>query len=595
MSKQIYGWAGKILRVDLTQQKISLEPTMKYAGRFVGGRGIQQWILFNEVAPDTGPLDPRNLLIFGTGPLTATDAPASTFTAISSKNVLSGGTNFAHVGGHFAPQLKLAGFDQIIIYGKADKPVYLWLDDGQVEFKDASHLWGKVTWETEDLIRDAHGDTKIEVACIGPAGENQVGAACIIVDKTRAAGGGGIGAVMGSKNLKAIAVRGNHPVNIADPSKFEDAVGDALAKISSLGLDESMGRWGTHGMLMKLMNKACLLPVKNVQDDHWDAEKIERIGPQGAEAFRSNERIEACFNCPIGCGDNIYEVKEGPYAGIKIRLFEANTAYSLGSRLGIDYLPAIFKAFEMVSQLGLDNDNTAVALSWAFHCYERGIITKEDTGGREFQWGDYKTVMELIDMIAYRKGFGDLLAEGAKQAAYKIGRGAEYYLTQVKGQEFVDAIRAAKGWALGIITATRAGRHLNGAPVIEYAGENLPPDVGEKVYGVATAGDPRTYEGKAKLVFWHEQLKAVVDMVGMCYNTSQWVHPGLLAPEDYARMLTAATGVEFSGEQLMLIGRRVHNIEKAINTLHRGFTREDDLPPRILMEEPVRMIYHQGY
>ena len=586
MSEQTYGWTGTTLRVDLTSQEFSTEPTTKYANLFIGGRGIQQWILFHEVEPHIKPFDPENLLIFGTGPLTGTEAPASNFLAISSKNVLNGGANFSYVGGHFAPQLKYAGFDQVIVSGKSERPVYLWLNNGKVELKDASHLWGKTTWETQDIIRQSHGDDKIRVACIGPAGENLVRFSAIIVDRTRAAGGGGIGAVMGSKNLKAIAARGSSQVRIACPEEFHKAVRDSLSKIVASGLPKLFGEKGTHGVVTPLMNRLCLMPVRNVQDAHWDEDKLKRITSPALEKFRSKGKIAACFNCPIGCGNIVYEVSNGPYAGVKVPAFESNTGYSFGSRLDIDYIPAILKAFEGISQLGLDNDNTAGVISWAFDCYERGILTKEDTGGCELKWGDYATVIELVRKIAYREGFGALLADGVKIASDKIGRGSQYYAVHVKGQSQIDGMRAAKGWALGIVTATRGGRHLNGAPTTEFM--RLPAELGERIYGVSTAGDPQAYEGKAGLVVWYEQFKALVDMLGMCYYTSMWSRPDLLAPEDYARLLSAATGIEFSAKALMSIGRRVHNIEKAINTLHAGFTRQDDLPPRILMEEPVK-------
>ena len=586
MTEQTYGWTGSILRVDLTDQRFSMTSTLDYGKRFVGGRGIQQWILFNELATEVGALDPSNLLIFGTGPLTGTEAPASCYTAISAKNVFTGGTNFSHVGGYFAPQLKFAGFDHVVISGRAAKPVYLWLHDGEAELRNASHLWGKTTWETEKIIKEELGDENIRVASIGPAGENLVRPAAIIVDQTRAAGGGGIGTVMGSKNLKAVAARGNGQVKIARPDEFNRAVSAAMAKINSSRATKILGGRGTHGAMVRRMNELCWMPVRNVEDDHWDPEKAERIGLAAIEKYKTKETTASCFNCPIGCGNHFYHIDEGPYAGVKIRVFEASTGGSFGSRLDIDYAPALFKAYELLSQLGLDESDTGVVVSWAFDCYQRGILTKEDTGGRELQWGDHETALELIRNIAHREGLGDLLAEGVKLASEKIGKGSEYYAIHVKGQDFTDAIRAAKGWALGIITATRGGRHLNGAPQTEYL--KVSPEVGEEMCGVPTAGDPLSYEGKGKLVFWQEQFKAVVDMVGLCYFTSQWVHPNLLATEDYARMVSAATGIDFSAEELMLIGRRVHNVEKAINTLHAGFTRHHDLPPRILMEQPIR-------
>lgn len=267
-------------------------------------------------------------------------------------------------------------------------------------------------------------------------------------------------------------------------------------------------------------------------------------------------------------------------------MFEASSAYSFGSRLDIDYFPGILKAFAQVNDLGLDESSCGVVISWAFECFQRGIISKEDTGGCELSWGDHQVLNDLIRKIAYREGFGDLLAEGVMRASRKIGKGSEYYAPHVKGQDITDSIRSAKGWALGIVTATRSGRHNNGSPATEF--QCLPPEVGQAVFGAPSAGDGRKYEGKAELVYWHEQFKASVDMLGVCYNTSRWANPTLLGPDDYAQLLSAATGRRVSGEELIRMGLKVHNIEKAINTIHAGFERKDDMPPRIFMEEPVK-------
>ena len=578
---EIYGWTGKLLLIDLTKKSIKTESSEKYFD-FIGGRGVQQWILFNEVSTETSAYDSENLLIFGTGPLTGTEAPASNFLAISSKNAYNKGTNFSYVGGHFAPELKFAGYDHIIVKGASDTPVYLWISDDTVELRDASQLWGKTIDQTEATIRSTHNDEDIRVASIGPAGEHLVRFAAIMVDKTRAAGGGGIGAVMGSKKLKAIAVRGTGDVKIADEKAFNQAVEKAMEKINA---SQNIGM-PTH-VITKYMNNACLMPVKNTYDDHWDEEKLHIIDLPQIAHYKSKEMVEACYNCPFRCGNYLYEVNEGPYAGLKSRLFEAGTAYSMGSRLGITDFGGILNAFEQVNNLGMDESNSGVVISWAFDCYNRGLLTKDDTDGDELKWGDHLMLNKLIKKIAYREGkLGNLLAEGVMRAAKKVGKGSDYYGTHVKNQDFSDAVRGAKGWALGIMTATRAGRHTNGAPASEF--QRLPPEVGKAVFGIETAGDGKSYQDKAKLVHWHEKFKAVVDIVGMCYSTSVWADPTLLLPDDYAAMFSAAVGKTFSGDDLMTIGKKIHNIEKAINTIHAGFVRDDDNPPKILTKEPIK-------
>ena len=345
------------------------------------------------------------------------------------------------------------------------------------------------------------------------------------------------------------------------------------------------------------MNDLCVVPVRNVQDDHWDPAKMDRIDyPTLVEGkgnmVKTEERFECCFNCPIECGFNVYEVRSGPYEGLKLNAFEANTAYTFGTRCDLDDPAAILKIFELLSTLGLDNDFTGVVISWAQDCFDRGILTRDDTDGLDLTWGNASAVVELVRKIAYREGFGDLLARGVKEASEEIGKGSDYIAIHCKGQDNLDALRALKGWALGNVVSLRGGRHLDGAPTTEFVA--LPAEVGEKIYGVPTAGDPGAYEGKGKLVAWTSAFKAVVDSLGVCYYTSLWGNENLFGPEDYARMLSGAIGREISGEALLRKGRQIFNVEKAFNTLHRGFRREDDMPPRIFMEEPIKSGKRKG-
>jgi len=585
------GYTGQIARIDLTKKEVGFEPTMNYTQRFLGGRGINSWILFNEMDPEVAPLDPGNLLVFGAGPLVGTSVPSSCFISIGAKNVFTGGINFSHAGGHFAPAMKWAGFDHLVISGKAEKPVYLYLHDGKVEILDASHLWGKTVFEYQEIIGNELKKEGLQFAGIGPAGENLVKGSIIITDKTRAAGGGGLGAVMGSKNLKVVLARGTPNIVAAKPKEFKDEVNRVLGKIDRSEYVKSMKEKGSLGSYMLTMNDLCVLPVRNVQDDHWDPAKLERIEYQTqvegkTTAVKTNERFESCYNCPIQCGFNVYEAKSGPYAGLKLNAYEANTAYTFGTRCDIDDPAAILKIFEQISTLGLDNDTIGVVISWAQDCFDRGILTRDDTDGLDLSWGNSEAVVELVRKIAYREGFGDLLARGVKEASEVIGKGSDYIAIHCKGQDNWDALRALKGWAFGNVVSLRGGRHLDGAPTTEFA--DLSPELGEELYGVATAGDPTTYEGKGKLVSWTSAFKAVVDSLGVCYYTSLWGSFDLLGPEDYAKLVSAATGQDISADALLEMGRRIYNVEKAFNTIHRGFTRQDDMPPKIFMEEPIK-------
>jgi len=578
-----YGWAGKILRVNLSNNQLSIDHTIKYASRFVGGRGVGQWILFNELGSSVHPKAPENLLIFSAGPLVGTLAPASCRISVESKNPVTGGTGYANAGGSFASELKYAGFDHVVISGRSLKPVYIWINDGNVEVKDASHLWTRTTSETTDIIRQEIGESKSGVASIGPAGENHVFASAIIVDKSRAAGGSSFGTVMGSKNLKAIAVRGEKAIEIADSDAFMKVVERAVSKINSSKYGEDQKKLGSHGRVTHVLNERSIIPVRNYQDDQWNIMKMEKIDIPALRKYE-RERV-SCPGCPMGCGHS-FELTDGPYAGTKCGGLQANFGYGIGARFDIDYGPALIKAKALCDELGLDIDNTVTILSWAYELFEHGILKKNDTDGYELKWGDHETLMKLIEKLAYREGFCNILADGFGIASERIGRGSDYYAMHVKGQGIIDSLRTAIAWGLGIVTSTRGSRHLDGSPTAELRGYS--PDIGEKFFGIPTAGMLCTYEGKAELVFFFENLKAIVDSLGFCYFTSYWGSIELLGPDDYAELFSHATGIKKNGRELMFIGRQIHEVEKAFNTLNAGFTRKDDLPPPRAFAEAVK-------
>lgn len=583
--KPDFGWVGKTCRVDLSSGTTRIEPTEKYTKRFIGGRGVGQWILLNELEPDVGALDPDNIMIFGTGPLTGTLAPISGRLCIDSKNFVTGGVGSSNVGGHFGSELKYAGFDFIIVQGRASKPVYLWVNDGEVEIREASSIWGKTTWETEDIL--TQDDKRIRVLCIGPAGENLVEAACVIINRKHAAGRCGFGAVMGSKNLKAIAARGTNSVRVANPQGFMEKVDEVwdLIDKSEAVTKRYRPTIGTHFNTGRA-NDSCTLPFRNFQDDHWPDGKFALVG---WEVFtRWKVRNIAEFNEPLYMS-SFYDV---PEENIRTEGFEQNHAWDYMGKLDINDPIGVLKTHILCNSLGLDIDNSSGVIAWAIELFERGIITKEDTDGLELKWGDSETIIRLIKKLAYREGFGNLLAKGVKKASEIIGKGSEYYAIHIKGQELAEGIRAAKGWALGVVTATRGGGHLNGAPMTEF--QKMPEELSKEKFGDPNAGRQTIYEGKAKVVVWFERLKVVVDMCGIGWHSSFWVGSDLCDANHYAGLFSAATGKSMTGEEFMRLGEQVHNVEKAFNTLHRGFTREDDFPPKRLMEEPVKSGEYAG-
>jgi len=575
----MYGWTGKLLRVNLSTGSVAVESSSLYNERFIGGRGAGDWILFNEVNPDISPLSPDNVMVFGTGPLTGTAAPSSGRLSLVTKNVLSGGIVTSNVGGHFAPELKYAGFDHIIVSGKASNPVYLFIDDGNVEIKDASFVWGKDVWETEDTIKEELKDKGIQVLSIGPAGENLVKSACIIVNRGRAFGFGGCGAVMGSKNLKSIVVRGKKTIKVANPLGFMKECQKIFRKMDrSIGTNQ-LRQGGT----ISKIGHSLPLPVRNYQDGYW-GEKSLKVKEIVFKKLYEKRRL-ACFNCSMNCS-HFYSIEEGPYTGLKCEGVQINAVRGFGSLLDIPDPAFIIECNALCNRMGLHVDEVSASLAWAFECFEKKILTKKDTDGLELKWGSRDVAITLIKKIAYRDGFGNILAEGVKKAAEIIGKGSNRYAINIKGVGINEGkMRTHKGWALGICTSTRGGGHLNGSPREGEA--DLTPQLSQVRYGVPTACDPRTYEGKAKLVFWFERYKAVIDSLGMCYFTSYWQN-NLLGPSEYARLFSKATGKLMSADDLFKIGQQIQNIEKAFNTLHQGFSRKDDFPPERFMNEPIK-------
>jgi aldehyde:ferredoxin oxidoreductase len=575
-----------ILSVDLATGKHSTEPSVDIAEKYIGGRGANSWIILNETKPFMSPYDPANPLVFGTGPLVGTPVPGACRFNVESLNLFTGGIGSGNAGGHFAPELRFAGYDHILLRGRARRPVYLFIDDGKIQLKDACHLSGKTTWETEDSIKDELGDRKVQIACIGEAGENLVRNACIIAGKSRAIGRCGLGAVMGSKNLKAIAVRGTGSVEVAKPDEFVAFVDRMIDKCFQNEALKMLQNYGT-SPFGRPLNDISAWVVRNFQDAYWDQEKLDRAIPEDIESgyMRYRKRHLACFACPIHAS-NYWEVTEGPYAGTACEGFEANLTLDFGSKLDIDYAPAYIKIHEVCSKLGLDIDNAAGSIAWAFECYEKGILTKDDTDGLELRWGDHGVVVSLLEKMAKREGFGAVIAEGSKRASELMGRGSGQYSIHIKGQDLMEPMRTCKGWALGVAVADRGGTHTRGAPETDFM--RTPGDIGEKAWGVPTTDQPNSYEHKPKLVVYFERMHALSDSLGLCNILSSWEGADLPDHNDYARLYSLATGWEISGEEILHIAERIHTVGKLFNMKHAHFTREDDYPPKRLMEEPVK-------
>ena len=580
-------FAGKILRIDLSNKKIWTEDTKGYAEKTLGGRGINSLIMINEIAPQVKWYDSENLLCFGVGSLVGTMTPGACRVDVSTINVFSGGKGSANVGGFWGAELKYAGYDNIIIIGKSEKPVYLFINDNHVEIRDANLIWGKDVYATENVLRKEIGDEYIKIACIGPAGENRVRGSVIMMDTAKAAGGSGVGCVMGDKKLKAIVVRGHGKIEVAEPEKFMKAVAKCYQKCkeepnaemmrkSALNLysDPEWKGWNTN------------IVVKNGQDDQWEREKRNRLMNPTTGVPNMQKGVRACYSCPTGCMP-FMEINKGRHNGEKGEGFWINTIMGHACRFDISDPESVVESWLLTNKLGLDGDYVAAGLSWVFELYEKGIITKEDTDGLELDWGNSEALIKMIKKLAHREGIGNLLADGMMEAAQKIGHNSKYYLIQVKGQPSIEPFRVPKGWALAVSTSPVAGRHLRGATM------------GSNGYGPKPRpGDFNVtdYRNQAKGVVWQGKTKELEDNLGICNYVGTWSGANFLTITNFAELINAGMGLNLTEEELMdhyaVIGR---NFEKAFNALHTNMSREDDLPPKRFREEEVKSGPYKGF
>lgn len=575
-----HGYVGKILRVDLNTGTFTNESTEDYK-EWLGGSGVGQWVIYNEVKPWVTPYDPDNRLVIGTGPLSGTIAPTASRITADTKSPVTSGVGSSNAGGHMAAEIKFAGYDHIIVGGKSGKPVYLWIQDGNVKLRDASHIWGKSTWETVELIRSELGDSKIQVLCIGPAGENLVRAASIMVNKNRALGRCGVGAVMGSKNLKAIAVRGTGPVEVADPDKFFQVVDRMHEKYNNSKTTEAYTKYGTIGAVRNRVNFSSIA-YKNFLDLNIPQEMVKTFDPDRInEEYK--ERNISCFACPIACS-RIFSIKRGAYAGLKTEGTQFESLVDFGGKLAVNDFSFVIKATALCNQYGLDVDLPAGTIAWAMECYEKGLLTEKQFDGLKPLWGDQRVILELIRKMVYREGVGDILAEGVARAADIMGEETRYYAIHIKGQDLYEPLRFAIGWALGACVSTRGGGHTTGSPTCETS-LDLDQKLSKETYGTDTFNQPISYEGKEKLVRYHEMLHRLNNSLGIChFGTKDVTNPGF--PE-ISELYNAATGNALAVEDLQRASLRILNLEKAFNILHAGFDRSDDYPPRRAMEEAI--------
>ncbi len=569
----MHGWVGKILRVDLTEREFVVEDLdPDFARTYIGAQGTATRILYDEVDPTIDGLDPENKLIFSTGAVCGTGAVTGVRSVWAAKSPLTGAIAFSNIGGYFPAEVKFAGYDMIILEGKADEPVYLWIEDDEIEIRDAQDLWGKDVFETEDLIRAEIENPWIaretRISCIGPAGENLVKIASIMCDKHRAAARCGIGAVMGSKNLKAVAVRGTKGVTVANPEAFKQAVDGALLSISnSIQSSEFFPKYGSGGQV-DFYNEIGLVPHNNFRE--LGLEQAHQISGQ-AVAEQYLIRNQGCFACPLSCGGPT-KVNDGPFEGTAHRP-EFETHALMGPNCGIYDPAALLKGNNTCNRLGMDTMDISIAISCAMELYEKGFLTEEDAGAK-LTFGNGEAMVKLIEQTAYREGLGDVIAEGGLAVAEKYGHPECFIGVKKMGYAGYDA-RSATGMALGVATSVRGGCHARAYTLFVEA---LAHAFGPK----EMAMDPISIEGKAPMLIGMQDMQAaILDAAGFC----QFSLSGQQPPEMFVQLLHA-TGVEYSFEELVQNGERIWNLQRLFN-LKAGLTRADDCLPKRFLEEPA--------
>ncbi len=571
------GWTGKVLRVDLTNGTCSDEDlNMEWADQYLGQRGLASKYLAEEINPKVDPLSADNKMIFVTGPLTGTCASTGGRYSVVTKGALTGAIACSNSGGYLGAELKFAGYDMIIFEGRSKKPVYLYLIDGKAELLDASEIWGTSVWDTDAWLKSRHQEPQMHVAAIGVAGENQVLYACIVNDLHRAAGRSGVGAVMGSKNLKAVAIRGTGGVKVDDFKAFMKATNEGkkvLAENAVTG--EGLPTYGTQ-VLMNVIHEAGALPTHNSKDVQFDGARdisaeamAEPRGKSGKPNLLANQ---ACFGCTIACG-RISKIDEEHYTVVNKPEYwhasgglEYEAAWALGAATGVNDLDALTYANFICNEQGLDPISFGATLGAAMEMYEEGVITAKDTGGLKLKFGSAKALTKSAELVGKAEGFGKELGMGSKKLCDKYGK-PELSMT-VKGQEFpAYDPRGVQGMGLTYATSNRGACHLR-----SYT-------VSSEILGIPEKTDPHTSDGKAGLVKAFQDATSAVDSTGLCvFTTFAWTL------EDIAPQVDAALPGKWDVDRLLETGERIWNLERQFN-LKAGFTKKDDMLPKRLLKD----------
>lgn len=576
-------YPGKWLVVNLSSGNIE-EEKLPYSmvGHFLGGRGIGAKVLWDQVPKGIDPFGEENVLIFAPGTLTGTSAPCSGRTTLLAKSPATGYYLKVSVGGHLGIALKMAGVDGVLFQGCSPKPMYLFISRNTISLESAESLWGQGVRATTRTLKERHGP-EVEVACIGPGGERRVKFASVMTSVYNAAARGGIGAVMGSKNLKAVVIDSvGGKVSVADPRRFAQAVDKARDALYKDSLAYDLHRFGT-ARDVDLLNELRLLPAYNFRSSHLPGE-IRALSGRAWPELGYLKRIVGCGACIYSC-HRFTQIDRGPYVGVYSGGPEYETVAALGSGCGVTDPETVFVANALCNDLGLDTISTGLVIQWAMECYERGVLSRDDFDGLDPKFGNGRAVIELVQKIGNREGIGNLLAEGLAQAATQVGQGSEQWAMQARGLEHSGVeTRGAYSYALAFAVNPRGPDHLHTECLAEFGGTKEAITLIERITGDRRYAVPNVEEKRAEIVRWHEDIYAVSDALGLCAfaTTAAYGINEALAAE----LFEAATGITMNADQILQAGRRIVTLERCFN-LREGLipAKEDRLPWRVMHEK----------
>jgi aldehyde:ferredoxin oxidoreductase len=574
----VHSYGGTVLHVDLTTGAIHRRPTDEALVRaFFGGRGLNVKRLWDHLSPHTDGLSPENILAFGAGPLAGTPFPGGARFNISAMSPQTGILGDSNAGGFFGAELKFAGYDQIVIEGRASRPVYLSIKDDRAELRSAEDLWGRDVPDATAAVQHDLGDRDAQVATIGRGAEHGVRFAGVFVNLHRAAARTGMGSVMASKQLKAVAVRGSGSITVADITRLGELGARLDEKIVRHAEYNVRARLGTTRLVTSL-DRIGALPTRHFQSGHFDA--ADAVSGEAIETLYKT-KSKACFACNIPCS-RFLVIDDPRFPGLRFEGPEYEPLAGFTARVGVGDLPLALKCVELANRYGLDAISLSEVISWAMECYQRGLLSREDTGGLDLTWGNGEAVLTLIHQVAYREGLGDQLADGVRRAAERLGRGSERFAMHSKGLEMFQAdVRTIKAYGLANAVSSRGADHLRAEPWFEFSND---PEEGIRRFGIPETAFRLEHKGKGLVVKHFEEMAAIADATGVCKNT--YNNMEVLSWEDTAELLQAATGWTLTGEDVRTTGERIVNLERMFNA-REGIGRKDDTLPWRFLNEPL--------